>query len=155
VAAQQHGLRARPRLDQLDTGGDRGGRGHRDLLRLAQARQRFVPRRQRPARQGERQQVRGMRVDHRAGLRPDPVHLGVHGHDVGAHPAHVALGHGSVQADHREVVGHEVACPVQRGDQHSAGPDPGREVGVPGVRQHPGVQQAHRDIHHGAAEREV
>ena len=47
VAAQQDGLRTRSRLDQLDAGGDRGGRGHRDLLRLAQAGQRFVPGRQR------------------------------------------------------------------------------------------------------------
>ncbi len=52
MAAQQDGLRTRSRLDQLDTGGDRGGRGHRNLLRLAQAGQRFVPGRQRPARQG-------------------------------------------------------------------------------------------------------
>jgi hypothetical protein len=155
VAAQQDGLRIRSRLDQLDAGGDRGGRGHRNLLRLAQTGQRFVPGRQRPARQGERQQVRGMGVDHRAGLWPGPVHLRVHGHDLGAHPVQVAFGHAPVEADHGEVIGHEIACPVQRGDQHSVGPDPGREVSVPGVRQHPGVQQAHRDIHHGAAEREV
>ena len=96
-----------------------------------------------------------MRVDHRADLRPGSVHLRVHGHDLGAHPAQVALGHAPVEADHGEVIGHEIACPVQRGDQHSVGPDPGREVSVPGVRQHPGVQQAHRDIHYGAAEREV
>jgi hypothetical protein len=142
VAAQQDGLRIRSRLDQLDAGGDRGGRGHRNLLRLAQTGQRFVPGRQRPARQGERQQVRGMGVDHRAGLWPGPVHLRVHGHDLGAHPVQVAFGHAPVEADHGEVIGHEIACPVQRGDQHSVGPDPGREVSVPGVRQHPGVQKA-------------
>ena len=67
----------------------------------------------------------------------------------------VAFGHAPVEADHGEVIWHEIACPVQRGDQRSVGPDPGREVSVPGVRQHPSVQQAHRDIHHGAAEREV
>jgi hypothetical protein len=111
VAAQQDGLRTRSRLDQLDTGGDRGGRGHRNLLRLAQTGQRFVPGQQRPARQGERQQVRGMRVDHRAGLWPGPVHLRVHGHDLGAHPAQVAFGHAPVDADHDEVIGHEIACP--------------------------------------------
>jgi hypothetical protein len=61
---------------------------------------------------GERQQVRGMRVDHRAGLRPGPVHLDVHGHDLGAHPAQVAFGHAPVEADHGEVIGNEIACPV-------------------------------------------
>ena len=70
-------------------------------------------------------------------------------------PAQVACGHAPVEADHGEVIGHEIACPVQRGDQYDVGPDPGREVRVPGVRQHTGVQQAHRDVHHGAAEREV
>ena len=153
MAAQQDGLRARSFPDQLDDGGSR--RGHRDLLRLAQARQRFIPDRQRPGREGERQQVRGMRVDHRAGLRPDPVHLSVHGHDLSAHPARVALGHAPVEADHGEVIGHEIAGPVERGDQHGVRPDPGREVSVPGVRQHPGAHQAHRDIHHGAAEGKV
>ena len=78
-----------------------------------------------------------MRVDHRTGLRPGPVHLRVHGHDLGAHPAQVAFGHAPVEADHGEVIGHEIACPVQRGDQYDVGPDPGREVSVPGVRQHP------------------
>ena len=96
-----------------------------------------------------------MRVDHRAGLRPGPVHLGVHGHDLGAYPARVALGHGSVEADHGQVIGHELACPVQRGDKQGVRPDPGREVSVPGMRQHPGAHQAHRDIHYGAAERNV
>jgi hypothetical protein len=95
-----------------------------------------------------------MRADHRAGLRPGPVHLDVHGHDLGAHPAQVAFGHAPVEADHGQVIGHEIACPVQRGVSTTSGPTRA-EVSVPGVRQHPGVQQAHRDVHHGAAEREV
>ena len=132
---QQDGPRVRSFPDQLDDGARR--RGHRDLLRWAQARQRFIPDRQRPTRRGERQQVRGMRVDHRAGPRPDPVHLGVHGHDLSAHPARVAHGHRSIEADHGQVIGHEVAGPVRRGDQHGVRPDPGREVSVPGMRQHP------------------
>jgi hypothetical protein len=49
----------------------------------------------------------------------------------------VAFGHAPVEADHGEVIEHEIACPVQRGDQHSVGPDPVREVSVPRVRQHP------------------
>ena len=77
------------------------------------------------------------------------------GHDLRAHPGRVALGHGSVEADHGQVIGHEVAGRVQRGDEHGVRPDPGREVSVPGVRQHPGAHQAHRDVHHGAAERKV
>jgi Alpha-acetolactate decarboxylase len=105
----------------------------RNLLRLDQAGQQFVPGRQRPARQGECQQMRGMRVDHRTGLWPCPVHQRVHGHDLGAHPAQVAFGHAPVQADHGEVIGHGIACLVQRGDQHSVGPDPGREVSVTGA----------------------
>ena len=50
---------------------------HRDLLRLAQAGQRFVPDRQRPACQGERQQVRGMRRPGPGQWMPDgrPEHL--------------------------------------------------------------------------------
>jgi hypothetical protein len=71
------------------------------------------------------------------GLWPGPVHLRVHGHDLGAHPSQVAFGHAPVEADRGEVIGHEIACPVQRGDQHSVGPDPGREVSARGVSQHP------------------
>jgi hypothetical protein len=45
--------------------------------------------------------------------------------------------HAPVEADHGEVIGHEIACPVLRRDHRSVGPDPGREVSVPGVRRHP------------------
>jgi len=41
------------------------------------------------------------------------------------------LGHGSGEADHGQVIGHEIAGPVQRGDEHGVRPDPGREVSVP------------------------
>ena len=46
---------------------------------------------------------------------PGPVHLRVHGHDLGAHPAQVAFGHAPVEADHGEVIGHEIACRVPDG----------------------------------------
>jgi hypothetical protein len=81
-------------------------------------------------------------VDHRAGLWPGPVHLRVLGHDGCAHPAQVTFGHTPVEADRGEVIGHEIASPVQRGDQHGIGPDPGREVSGPGVRQHPAPARA-------------
>jgi len=96
-----------------------------------------------------------MRVDHGADLRPGSVHLGVRGHHFRAQLGQVALYHGPVEADHRKVVGPEVVPPAQRGEQDNIGPDPCRQVGVPGMRQHTGPQQAHRDIHHGPAQREV
>jgi hypothetical protein len=45
-------------------------------------------------------------------LWPGPVHQRVHGHDLGAHPVQVAFGYAPVEADHGEVIGHEIACPA-------------------------------------------
>jgi hypothetical protein len=89
---------------------------------LGRSRQPDVPRRLRRPRHRHRHRHRQPRP------RPaDPAHLG----------APPATASGPAAADHGEVIGHEIACPVQRGDQRSVGPDPGREVSVPGVRRHP------------------
>jgi hypothetical protein len=73
----------------------------------------------------------------------------------GAHLGQVTFGYGPVEADHRQVIRPEVVPAAHRGDQDGVRTDPGREISVPGMRQQPGPHQAHRDIHHGPAEREM